>query len=244
MRMNLSSNGLLVLCLCAALPAHAVFKCVDEKGVTHYGDTMPPQCEKKAVTEISKDGNVIRKYDAPLTPEQIKAREAERLKQTEMQQRTNAQRQKDLALLATYGSEREFDVSRDRDLLQLDGRVKTLKQRIAEVDVQITKFKKDMEFYESDGSKSGKSSKNAKVTEVPEHLTQGLARADADRAGLDEEMAKVERDKQAVTARYEANKVRWKQMKAGMPPGTLADTGGNNASPAATAASEKKAVAR
>ncbi len=243
MRIKPLSICLLLGGLFAALPAHAVFKCKDEKGVTHYGDTMPPQCEKKEVTEYSKDGNLIRKFDAPLTPEQMKARDAENAKKAALQARQSEQRQKDLALLATYGSEREFDVSRDRDLRQFDSRVMTLKQRITEIDAQMAKLKKDMEFYESDTGKGGKSGKNAKTVEVPERLTQGLERARADRAGLDEEMAKVERDKLALAERYESDKRRWKQIKAGMPPGTLAENTGNPAPPAAPT-SDKKAAAR
>ena len=235
------------------LPAQATFKCVDEKGVTHYGDTMPPQCAKKEVTEISKSGSLIRKYDAPLTPEQLKAREEERLRQAEGQRRAAEQRQKDLALLSTFGSEREFDVSRDRDLVQLDARIKVLKQRMTEVDVQLAKLKTEMEFYDSASAKNTrdnkggntKGSKTIKATEVPERLTQALSRANADRSGLDEEVSRVERDKVAVAARYDADKARWKKMKAGMQPGTLVDAAGNP--PPATAPAttpEKRTVSR
>lgn len=230
--MKLSSTCLLFISLSAVLPAHAVFKCVDEKGVTHYGDTMPPQCAKKEVTEISTGGSVIRKYDAPLTPEQVKAREEQRIRQAEGQRRIAEQRQKDLALLGTYGSEREFDRSRDRDLMQLDGRIKTLKLRIAEVDAQLEKLKTEMEFYSADrvkGARDGntKSSKNAKTGEVPPRLTLALARVTTDRSGLDEEVAKVERDKVAVTAHYDADKARWKLIKGGIAPGTLVEAGSN-----------------
>jgi len=33
---------LMVLAVLGAVPAHAAFKCKDEKGVTHIGDTRPP----------------------------------------------------------------------------------------------------------------------------------------------------------------------------------------------------------
>lgn len=239
MRLKISSFSVFAIALTVGMPAHATFKCVDEKGVTHYGDTMPPQCAKKEITEISKTGGLVRKYDAPLTPEQLKAREEERVKQAEMQRRISGQKQKDLALLATYGSEREFDDQRDRDLLQLDGRIKTLKLRIAEVDTQLIKLKGEMQFYEGDGTKGGKNVKAAKPVEVPERLTQAISRSNSDRAGLEEEVAKVDLDKIAVGARYDADKARWKQLKSGTQPGTLVVTGSANspaqATPATTA---------
>lgn len=250
LRMKLFLACLLAVSLSTVVSAQATFKCVDEKGVTHYGDTMPPQCAKKEVTEMSKSGSLIRKYDAPLTPEQLKAREEERLRQAEGQRRTAEQRQKDMALLSTFGSEREFDVSRDRDLLQLDARIKTLQQRIAEVDMQLAKLKVDIEFYSGAGTKDSKAgnakgSKSAKTIEVPERLTQALSRANADRSGLDEEVSRVEHDKVMITARYDADKARWKKMKAGMQPGTLVDSVGNPSPAIAPAAvPEKRTVAR
>ena len=67
------------LCTAASVQAQStLFRCVDDKGVTHYGETMPAACEKKDVTEISKQGRTIRKLDAPLTPEQVAENEGRR----------------------------------------------------------------------------------------------------------------------------------------------------------------------
>ena len=249
MRLKFSLFCFFIVGLVSSLPAHATYKCVDEKGVTHYGDIVPPQCAKKEITEFSNAGGLVRKYDAPLTPEQLKAREDERSRQAEMQLRVSGQKQKDLALLATYGSEREFDGQRERDILQLDSRINTLKLRVEEVDTQSLKLKSEMQFYENDAGKGAKSSgsngaKSAKAVEIPERLTQAMMRSNADKAGLEEEMAKVDIDKVAVTARYDADKARWKQLKSGMQPGTLVGIGigsGNTPSsaPAGTTADKR-----
>ena len=249
MRIKFSFFCFFIIGFAFALPAHATYKCVDEKGVTHYGDTMPPQCAKKEITEISKTGGLVRKYDAPLTPEQLKAREDERAKQAEMQRRVSGQKQKDLALLATYGSEREFDGQRDRDILQLDSRIKTLKLRIEEVDAQLLKLKSEMQFYENDAAKGTKSAgskggKSAKTVEIPERLTQAMMRSNADKAGLEEEMTRVDIDKVAVIARYDSDKARWKQLKSGTQPGTLVGTGNPPSPDPAAKPAEKRITSR
>ena len=51
---SVCSLSAFALAMIAAAPVHALYKCVDEKGVTHYGDVMPWQCEKKPVVEMSK----------------------------------------------------------------------------------------------------------------------------------------------------------------------------------------------
>jgi hypothetical protein len=215
-----SRLSLSVAALLAAMPAHAVFKCVDEKGVTHYGDTMPPQCATKAITEMSKQGSVVKKYEAPLTPEQLKAQDEERERRREHEKKLTEQRLKDHALISTYGSEREFDMARDKDLATLDARKKTLSSRNEDVDAQLTKLQNEMEFY-----KAGKS-KASKGKEAPPQLVQDFSRAKNDRTSLDRELAKIDGDRVAVAARYDAEKSRWKKLKAGMPAGTLLDDKG------------------
>ena len=224
MRMKyLTLTGLSVSLAAAltALPAHAVFKCVDEKGITHYGDTMPPQCATKAITEMSQQGSLVKKYDAPLTPDQLKAQAEESDRRREHEKKLSEQRLKDHALIATYGSEREFDMARDKDLATLQARKTTLAARNEDVDKHLGDLQNEMEFY-----KAGKS-KASKGKEAPPQLVQDFNRVKSDRANLDRELAKIDSDRTAVTARYEVEKTRWKKLKAGMPAGTLLDDKGD-----------------
>ena len=205
----------------AAYPAHALYKCVDEKGVTHYGDTMPWQCEKKPVVEMSQQGSVIRKYDAPLTPEQLKAIEADRIRNKEKNDRIAVQKLRDNALMSTYGAEREFDIARDKEIANLDSRRNTLSSRTEDVDKNLTKLNNDMEFYQA-----GKS-KTSKTKEAPPQLVQDHKRAVHDAESLRAEIQKIDKDKADINARYDSEKSRWKKLKSGMPAGTLLDDQGN-----------------
>ena len=205
----------------AAGPAHATYKCVDEKGTTHYGDIMPWQCEKKPVVEMSKQGSVVRKIDAPLTPEQLKTIDDNRVRDKAKSDLIAAQKLRDNALISTYGAEREFDVARDKDIANLDSRRKTLVGRISDVDKLLAKLNTDMEFYQA-----GKS-KTSKVKEAPPQLVQDQKRATADAAGIRAELEKIDTSKVEIAARYDAEKSRWKRLKGGMPAGTLLDDQGN-----------------
>lgn len=217
--------------------AHATYKCVDEKGVTHYGDTMPPQCAKKEITEMTQQGSVVKKYEAPLTPEQLKAQAEDRERRRESEKKLAEQKLRDHALIATYGSEREFDVARDKDLAGMDARKKTLMSRNAEVDKTLAKYQNEMDFYVAGKAKSktkdgekvpkGKDAAPAKeAKEIPPQLQQDYNRAKNDRESLDKELAKVEADRATVIAKYDGEKMRWKKLKGGMPAGTLLDEKG------------------
>ena len=223
--------------MASAQAQSTLFRCVDDKGVTHYGETMPAACAKKDVTEMSKQGRTIRKLDAPLTPEQQKAKAEADAKKRDDDKKVADQRQKDLALLGTYGAEREIDVIRDKDVAQLDGRRKFLDARVADVDARLEKVNNQMEFYVAGKSKSAKAkdAKDAKdgkegksnEREVPPQLQADFDRAKSDRANLMLEMTRLEADKKAIIARYEGEKERFRRLKGGMRPGTVLDEQGN-----------------
>jgi hypothetical protein len=215
----------------AASAQSTLFRCVDEKGVTHYGETMPAACAKKDVTELSKQGRTLRKLDAPLTPEQQKAKVEAEAKQRENDKKVAQQKQKDLALLGTYGAEREIDMIRDKDVLQFDQRKRFLDARIADVEARLEKVTNQMEFYIAGRRKPAKEkdAKEAKSPEreVPAQLQADFDRVTNDRTNLQQEIARLEVDRRAVVARYETEKDRFRRLKGGMRVGTVLDEQGN-----------------
>ena len=218
MRNNCTFNlAIFALALITANSAYALFKCVDEKGVTHYGDTMPPQCAKKPLVEMSTQGSVVRRIDAPLTPEQIKAIDDDRVRNKAKTDLMAVQKLRDNALVSTYGAEREFDVARDKDIANLDSRKKVLTARIGDVDTHLAKLNNDMEFYQA-----GKS-KTSKTKEAPPQLIQDQKRAAHDAATIRAEIEKLDMGKEEIRTRYDSEKARWKRLKEGMPAGTLLD---------------------
>ncbi len=206
--------------LVVASPAHALYKCKDEKGVTHYGDTMPPQCAKNPVVEMSPQGSVTRKIDAPLTPEQLKTIQDDRVRNKEKTDRMAAQKLRDDALTSTYGAEREFDIARDKEIANLESRRAILSARTEETNKTLIKLNNDMEFYQA-----GKS-KTAKVKEAPPQLVQDQKRAAQDAENLRAEIERIDKGKEEIRARYDTEKARWMRIKAGMPAGTLLDEQG------------------
>lgn len=215
------------LWLLLTTPAHAVFKCTDEKGVTHYGDTMPPQCAKKPIVELSGQGSVVRRIAAPLTPEQLQVIEDEKAAKKQVAVKVAAQKLRDEAVLSTYGSERDFDTTRDKEIKALDARRTTVASRIAEVDKRLLKLNNEMEFYAA-----GKS-KNSKGSNAPPQLAQDQKRAATELETLQAEVAKMDSTKAEVVARFETQRARWKLLKGGMPAGTLPEDSAVASKPAA-----------
>ena len=201
------ATAVAIACLAICDFAFAAFKCVDDKGITHYGDPLPPQCMSKAITELSGQGTVKSKTDAALTPEQIKLREEEKIKRKEEDKRAAEIARLDAALLATYGNVQEIDLSRDRTVDQITGRWKTSSQRLKEIDARLAALNTEMEFYREGKSKK-KDSKGA-----PAHLVQDLERTQQERNAVDATMKKMEEEIKSVKERFEKDKVRWVELK-------------------------------
>jgi len=98
----------LILASSFSYPAHsAIVKWKDDKGVTHYGDSVPAQYVNRESSEISKQGITLKRYKPVSVQDQ--AIDAAKL----------AQNKKDKALLDAFTNANEIDLARDRNL-QLD----------------------------------------------------------------------------------------------------------------------------
>ncbi|MBL8516184.1 MAG: DUF4124 domain-containing protein [Betaproteobacteria bacterium] len=186
-----------------------IMKCVDDKGVTHYGNPLPPQCAKSEIKELSGQGTIKKTMDRPLTPEEIKAREEEFIRTKDERRKQEDIERRDRALVATYGAEKEFDVSRDKALDVIGARQKTAETRLKELEEAMKKFNAEMEFY-----KDGKS-KSSKGKDPPPALIQDTQRTKKDIENTKESIQRMEEEKKNIHAQFEADKQRWRDLKSG-----------------------------
>jgi len=199
---------LMVLAVLGALPAHAAFKCKDEKGVTHIGDTPPAACASVMMYEVTPSGTILRSIEPTPTGEQLKAKLEEAARAREAAKAAAEQRRKDLALLSTYSTEKDIDVSRDLNLKPIEGRIKSARDRTAAVDKHEQELEAEMEFY-----KAGKSTKAAKAREAPAQLKADLERTKHEKSTLASSIASYEKEMQEVRERYDTDKKRWLELK-------------------------------
>ncbi len=148
------SRTMMFLCstLLALAPAAAqerMYKCVDARGKVYYTQVPPPECLGRDTQELNKSGTLIRKNPAavPLTPAQEQAREAERRKKIENEEKSKEERRKNLALLNTYSSERDIEDARTRALAEAQGAIVDTERRIAGAQKRHKELEAEKEFY-------------------------------------------------------------------------------------------------
>ncbi len=148
------SRTMMFLCstLLAVAPAAAqerMYKCVDARGKVYYTQVPPPECLGRDTQELNKSGTLIRKNPAtiPLSPAQEQAREAERRKKIEDEERSKEERRKNLALLNTYSSEKDIEDARARTLKEAQGAIEDTERSIAGAQKRQQELEAEKEFY-------------------------------------------------------------------------------------------------
>jgi hypothetical protein len=182
-----------------------IYKWVDEKGVTHYGQSIPPEYRDNAATEMNRRGLTVREIDQAAEPEDPQALEEKARRDKEQRKQQAEQRRRDLALMNTYRSVKEIDEARDRNLAfpmqalrNLEPRYKKARDRLGNLQAQqdaLVKADKPVPGY------------------LEEDIGAARLEADALRAEMDRHTAQIA----AIRARFEADRKRYVELTAAEP---------------------------
>ena len=110
--------------------APIAYRWVDEQGVVHYGDHVPPQYATQERTELNAQGVEVGHLEAQKTPEELKAEEHARAA-------VMKQRQHDAFLVSTYTSVKDIESLRDVRLDQLKNQRAAAEQYVESLRVRL-----------------------------------------------------------------------------------------------------------
>lgn len=120
----------LALAVLPAVSGADVYRWVDEQGVVHYGDRIPPEAARRDRDILNERGIALERLPGEKTPAQRAAdarqREAEAERRAERERRAN----RDRVLLSTYLTVAEIEMLRDRRLELLDAQTRLTQQHL------------------------------------------------------------------------------------------------------------------
>ena len=149
---------------------------------------------------MNKRGIVIREYAAGQIPGQNSIKKEETRKSTEEEREAIERERRDRALLATYASEKEIDLARDRNLEQAGLVLQSLRAREKNAVDKVTKL-------------SGEAGKfTAQNKPVPDWLKEELANAERELAAIKAQVVSKQREMESIRARFEADKERYREL--------------------------------
>ena len=174
------------------------YKWVDEQGVVHYGDHIPPQYAQQDREVLNSQGVPVGHVEAAQTPEQAAAAT---LKKAEVFK----QRQHDSFLMSTYTSVKDIEALRDVRLDQLQGQrtaaeqyVESLRSRLGSLQVRAVSFQP----YSS----------NPDARRMPDDLAENLVRTLNEVRVQSAALAAKSEEEKTLRAQFDADIQRYREL--------------------------------
>ena len=204
--MRITTHCLAVALLCSVCLAHAeekAYKWVDEKGVTHYGDSIPAQDAQRETRILNKQGIEVRRTDAQKSAEELAAEARER-------EAMVRQKQHDSFLLTTYTSVKDIESLRDERLEQISGQkraaeayMETLHGRLSTLQSRALNFKPY--------------NVNATARRMPDDLAEDLMRTLNEVRTQKTALANKDAEENALRAQFQSDIDRYRELHAVRP---------------------------
>lgn len=195
-----------VVALTYALNAQAasspgqVFKWTDDKGIVHYGDSVPPEYSQDERSVLNSHGVEVGHIEGTNNA----AATAEKAKQAEI---ARQKAQHDQFLLATYLSTKDIEQLRDERLGQVDGQIKASGAYIDSLGTRMLALQdRAMHF------KPYSNEPNAR--RMPDDLAEELVRVNSETRSQRTALEAKRKEQQDMRAQFEADIVRYRELTA------------------------------
>jgi hypothetical protein len=176
-----------------------VYKWVDEQGLTHYGDRIPPEYASQAHAVINGQGIEVEHTDAQKTPEQLATEEQKKL---DAEQRAN----RDRNLLTTYSSVQEIEHLRDQRLSLLTDQIKLKEQFLETLNSKMSKLRSTSARYKPYSS-------DPSAPPMSDQLAEDLVRVGSDIHTQEDNLRQKRSEQADMNQKFESDITRFKELK-------------------------------
>jgi len=135
-----------------ALPAVAgdspkAYRWMDNDGVYHYGDRVPPEYAGAELTVLNSQGIEVARVDGQKTAEQLEEEARQRAIRSEQIRKRDAALLRDRVLLSTYLSVDEIEALRDRRIELVAGQMRVIQIYLDNLREKLLKLEKEAQQF-------------------------------------------------------------------------------------------------
>jgi hypothetical protein len=183
-----------------ATPAgRTVYKWVDEHGITHYGDRVPPEYAAQEQHVMNAQGIEINHLEAQKTPEQLAAEDQKRLEAQQSQSR-------DKNLMSAYASVQEIERLRDQRMTLVSDQIKVTSQFLEVLNGKMKKLRSGSMAYKP-------YSADPKAPAMPDQIAEDLVRVDNDIRTQEQNLLAKRSEETTMKQQFESDIDRFKELK-------------------------------
>jgi hypothetical protein len=175
------------------------FKWVDDKGVIHYGDSIPAEYSQRESHVLNSQGVEVQKYRAEMSPAEAATYAA---KQREESQR----KQHDMFLISTYPSVKEIENVRDTRLDQINGQISAAEAYISSLNSRVDGLKQRAQSF-------APYNKKPDARRMPDDLAEEMVRASSELRTQKSALAQRRTELQSVVDSFDIDIKRFKELR-------------------------------
>jgi len=181
----------------------AFFRCKDQNGQTHYGDSMPPECLGQDTEVLNENGMLLRVIEAEATRTKRLQVEAEEAKvRKEKEQRAL----RDRTLIETYLSVDDIERLRGQRLEQLSAQYRVTEQNIANLRDRQTRLQTQVARFKPYSEKPN-------APPLPDHLASEMVNTVNGMRVYQESLEANRKEQRELNASFDADIKRFKELK-------------------------------
>jgi len=212
----LRSLGAILLVLAAfALPSASsaqqqqhqrLFKWVDENGVTHYGDKVPPEYANRDREVLNDQGVIVGSEQGEITAEERAAIEQREAAEAAAQQSREKIARRDRMLTETYLSVSDIEDLRDRRLELLESQIKV-------TELYLGNLRKKLVELQADGSNYKPYTTRPDAPQIPENLALDISRTTASITVYEQALARTRAEQEALRRSFNEDIDRFRELR-------------------------------
>ncbi len=176
-----------------------LYKWVDEKGVVHYGDSIPPQYAKQDRRVLNERGVEVGRLEAEKS-------DAERDAEQARLQATADARQRDQILLTTYVSVAQIEELRDQRLGLIEDQIKVTRLYIDTLTDRLKGLQTRAQFFRPYSS-------NANAKPMSDIMAEDLVRAVNELRAQERNLQSKRAEQDGLRREFQTDIQRYKELK-------------------------------
>ena len=182
-----------------ATNGRTLYKWIDEQGVIHYGDHIPPEYAGQEQHVMNSQGVEINRLEAQKSPEALAAEEQKR---AEAEQSKN----RDRNLLNTYASVQEIERLRDQRVTLLTDQIKVTSQFLEVLNGKLKKLRVSSMHFKPYNSDPG-------APAMPDQIAEDLVRVGNDIRTQEQNLREKRSEETIMSKQFDSDIARFKELK-------------------------------
>lgn len=199
-----------LLCVAGGLTfaQQKLYRWVDENGVVHYGDRIPPEYVDQDRDILNHHGIPVGFEEGEITAEERAEKERREAESAEAERIRQERVRRDRMLLETYLSVEDIVDLRDRRLELVGAQIKV-------AELYLSNLRERLVDLQEEASRYKPYSADADAPQIPENLALDLSRTLGSINLYEETLARTREEQEALRAAFQLDIERFKELKGG-----------------------------